>query len=65
MFVARVVVPSCFLTHYCYLVIGCFEPAQLSEARTRADHWDAGRYSTNAGFVPELGRNVLDILAPR
>ena len=47
------------------LVIRCFEPVQLNGARTRADDWDAGRYSTNAGFVPELGKNVLDILSPR
>eukprot|EP00752_Nemacystus_decipiens_P015678 g13992.t1 len=38
---------------------------ELNGARTKADDWDAGRYSTNAGFVPELGKNLLDILSPR
>lgn len=37
----------------------------MDGARTKADDWDADKYSTNAGFVPELGKHVLEMLAPR
>lgn len=40
------------------------QPHLNDGARTKAGDWDASRYSTNAGFVPELGRHVLDMLAP-
>jgi SAM-dependent methyltransferase len=32
---------------------------------TTEQRWDPERYQRNAGFVPELGRDVLDWLAPR
>ncbi|CAM9235782.1 unnamed protein product [Scytosiphon promiscuus] len=44
---------------------GTSPPVEANGARTKADDWDADRYSTNAGFVPELGKHVLELLAPR
>lgn len=38
---------------------------QCQTGRSKAGDWDAARYSKNAGFVPELGKHVLDLLAPR
>eukprot|EP00904_Undaria_pinnatifida_P000444 jgi/Undpi1/103/HiC_scaffold_1.g00103.m1 len=39
-------------------------PVEVNGGRTKAVDWDADRYSRNAGFVPELGKAVLDLLAP-
>ncbi|CAN0183911.1 unnamed protein product [Ectocarpus sp. 6 AP-2014] len=44
---------------------GASSPMEVHGARTKAEDWNAERYSTNAGFVPELGKNLLDLLAPR
>ncbi len=30
-----------------------------------SQHWDAGRYAANAGFVPALGESVAELLAPQ
>jgi trans-aconitate methyltransferase len=32
---------------------------------TAAQHWDPDRYKRNAGFVPVLGRPLIELLAPR
>ncbi len=34
-------------------------------ARPAGQNWDPERYARNAGFVPELGRPVLELLNPR
>eukprot|EP00904_Undaria_pinnatifida_P014077 jgi/Undpi1/97/HiC_scaffold_1.g00097.m1 len=39
-------------------------PVEVNGGRTKAVDWDADRYSKNAGFVPELGKTVIDLLAP-
>lgn len=36
-----------------------------SSADPPGQDWQADRYATNAGFVPELGRSVLELLDPR
>eukprot|EP00904_Undaria_pinnatifida_P001222 jgi/Undpi1/110/HiC_scaffold_1.g00110.m1 len=39
-------------------------PVKVKGGQTKAIDWDADRYSKNAGFVPGLGKTVLDLLAP-
>lgn len=37
----------------------------MAESERDGQHWDPGRYARDAGFVAELGRPVVDLLAPR
>jgi SAM-dependent methyltransferase len=41
------------------------DPLDSSGNRPAGQHWDPERYQREAGFVAELGRPLLDLLAPR
>lgn len=38
---------------------------QAAPGRSIASDWNAEFYTKNAGFVPKLGRHVVDILDPK